>query len=113
MYTVVHFSNIVQKIGFVFVSGNGQAPTWTAETTDSIRSGIDGSLQSTPPFSTVGNRVYGGSADTLKPLGDAYHLDVIGDVNGDYTDVLKAALIDAWSDANPGECASFKALTRM
>ena len=86
---------------------NGEIPAWSSETRDSIHQGVDSRLQGSEPFATAGNRVYTGPLDRLKALDDAYILDVIGDVTEDYHDAIKAAIAQAWSDANPGD-AIFK-----
>ncbi|KAL8625727.1 hypothetical protein ACOMHN_044002 [Nucella lapillus] len=93
--------NLAQRFRFRYTSKHSNVPNWSQETRDSIFQDVDQSLQTTKPFSSVGNRVYYGPSDELRTLDYAYKFDVIGDVSEDYLDAMKTAILDVWSSTNP------------
>lgn len=64
---------------------------------------VDELLQSSDPFKTDDNRVYKGDESQIKPLNNAYILDVVDDVTEESKTAIKKILAERFLIASPGK----------
>lgn len=91
---------MVQMFNIVYVSINYMEPRLPR---DQVLTRINQDLETTPPFSSTGIRVYTGPQNALYPLENKYEIEVVGDLHIEQLTNITLEIAAVWRTQTPGK----------